>query len=328
MFANKNYEFLLDFDEYDDHCGLYWIYMYNKLFSLGRDEDRYELEKLYNECKNDAPFPFNILTALVGFGDDYRKTCQYFIHNVKMANYNDDDKREDIAKRDMLEKEQKELQKKISINTYGYDVNEARENAIIEETRLDLSHNEVNNDFVLSEDGESYIQFGGHACIENNVKVLKEETKVIENYKGAVTVHSIMFDKFHGYYYCVIYATDDLDENGNQRVYQEWSKSYADKYISIPQIETDMYGYSKMVHKKFKSWDGIDTLYRTIRDKLYQNSQIPGMNQHIHDIELGVNKPSKKQSAKLPKDNDVDISKINQALGLEDTGEDLNGNIF
>ena len=52
------------------------------------------------------------------------------------------------------------------------------------------------------------------------------------------------------------------------------------------------------------------------------------MNQHIHDIELGVNKPSKKQSTKLPKDNDVDISKINQALGLEDTGEDLNGNIF
>lgn len=329
MFANPKYEFLLDYDEYKYRPGIYWIYMYNKLFTLGTDEDRLALEKEYEKGKNNAPFPFNILCALVEFGDDYRKACQYFIHNVKMAHYDDDRKRDEIAERDELDRKIRENKLNYDMKTYGYDRAKAKQDAIVEETRLDMSHNDTNNNFVLNENGLR-IMFGGHDVITNNVKVLKDETKTITRCDGlAVVVNSVLFDKFHGYYYCVIYASDDVDNDGKQRVYQYWSESYADKYINSKRHYKDCLGIDRVEEKKVLVEKGIDTLYRETRDKLYDTSQFIGQNKFDHDLILKMqdknNFSAKKSNKKATK---VDISKINQALGLEDIGEDLNGNIF
>ena len=347
MFKNENYEWLLDYEIPSDPMfgGLYWMYMYNKLFSQGTDEDRYNLENYYKEYDPKTPFPFSLLTGIFCYGERYEKTVRSFIYDVKMANYDDDEERDNIIKKDNLEKSIEEARKKTCIQAYGYDRKEAEREAVAVEAELDMNHTPEQNEFEYDKmNSNNVLKYGCGHYLNNNVKVLRKEDIVIENEFTGKTyvIHTLMFDKYKGYYNFAIYCDNEKNIfTGEQIVHQGWSSNYADRHF-------DRYHHGEKLDARIR---GIDSMYREFLDDFkgmvkfnrynyghdwggvdftveYQAEVDAYLKQLKVEEKMKKRKAIRGEKANKPKETKVDISKINKALGLENSDDDLNGDIF
>lgn len=361
MFKNPNYAWLLDFELPEDPFfgGFYYMNLYHKLFKQGTNEDRYELEKLYNEMKTDAPFPFNLLVALVNFGETYYKTVDMFIYKRKSEHYEDERQRKYEIDQDNYQKNIDDLRKKNSILSYGYDRAEAEKTALAVGAELEANHTEEQN--TKERDPENENNIVKYECghyVKNNVKCLKKEDIVVTDvFTGEKRViHAVLFDKFKGFYNCAIYCESEKHILTNDVViHQGWSDSYTDKVAKGNWGSCRFRGIESMYREfiddfktmaKFNSFDYISD-YGGMTNTLDYQEQKDAYNKMVKKVKADEEKAKKKAELqsleeKVRKDlglnpvqksqpkatSSVDISKINKALGIEDGDDDLNGNIF
>ena len=335
MFKNPNYEWLLDYEVPQNPTlgGLYWMYMYNKLFSQGTVEDKYELEKLYKESQNNAPFPFNILTGIFFFSNEYKKAVCDFIYNVKMAHYDDEIERDRITETDDLKKKVEEGKRKMSIMTYGYDRKQAQQDAYAVEAELEANHSEEQNKLEFDPDPAKHMHILKYGCgvyMQKNVKVIRKEDIRVETQEGKVEViHTIMFDKYKGMYNMAVYCEADLDENGKVVVHQAWCDHYADRFID---------GFNKNGNKVKVRLAGMDTIYREFIDEFKDKVRFNDYCWYgytCHGVTNTTDLDERKQGGKVATKNTVakkaktvDISKIQKALGIQSSDDELAGDIF
>jgi len=315
MFKNPKYEWMLDYKEPENPFfgGLYWMYMYNKIFSQGTNEDKYELEMSYNRANN-VPFPFSIIYNIIDFGGVYQRVVHNFIYEKVIEHYRDESDRDSRARTEANRQHLEELRIARDIKQYGYDTKIADEQALLKEAELDSKHTKEQKEFYYEHEGKKryLIKFSCNSYLQAKVPILRQETIDVvgddgENYK----VHTIMWDKFHGFYSFAVYSTLN-DKN----ITQVWCTNYGKRYL-------ERKGYSD-------EFDGIDAKYRYVVEKIVFDTKI-GM-EHTFD-ENGCVLSSKSSEnrvrtiVKTQKNETVDISKIEKALGIEDA-EELNGDIF
>lgn len=334
MFKNPNYEWLLDYEKPSDPLfgGFYWMYMYNKLFSQGTDEDRYELEQLYNKYQSHAPFPFNIVTGLFEFGEVYEKVVNSFTYDRQMEHYNDERERKNRSLSFDKDKFAKSLHKS-QIELYGYDRNLADKQSKIDENRLNAEHTDEQNEFEKDPESNLLIRYGCGHYLKNGVRILREEDIEIQCYNGtSTTIHAVLFDKYKGFYNAAIYCDADVDENGKPIVHQCWSYKYSYTEIQAYTI------YGKKLEGQTEKAYGIEGLYRLFLDDYKEMARL-NLFKYAIDYQFTFanpkyNKNNDKEAKKSKKAvvvnnvEDVDISKIQQALGITEGEDDLNGNIF
>ena len=331
MFRNKNYEWMLNFDMYEDKFfgSIYWMYLYAKLMHQGDDKDRYELEEIYNSRGQNVPFPFCILTSIFGFGDRYKETCKEFIQKTIRAYYDDNIERDNNTKMDNLAKEREELERKANLHSFGYVRKELQEEAEIEEMRLDSIHTEKQKTFKHDpKNPKLVIKSGVGTYLRAGVQILRQDDVVINQHGGTTTVvHGVVFDMYNGFYACAIYCDNDKDENGLPHVTTFHSRRYADVsyetfsgYRGRVQGIISMYMETLAQSKRWATIDGGLAFLRNLEQKVEALEEAKRSKKST--------KNTTKVSAKKDVEPDVNIDKINKALGITDTDEDLNGDIF
>ena len=295
MFKNPNYAWMVDYKspEYAFFGGFYWMYMYNKIFSQGTNEDKYEIEEMHANAQTKAPFPFNLLTAITDFSDSYKKVVEMFIYKKVMEHYEDD------------------------MRVYGYDRNEAKKAAKLLEAELEANHTAEQNSFFYDEEDETHrtiIRFSCKKYLDANVKIIREENIDVECVDGKTRkVHAILIDKFHGIYSFAMYSDGNEDN-----VIQVWNTQFADSSREF---------YNPITKKtNVTEREGIESKFRFLLDQLCLQTKFNDY--HDYDMNGNVIVKEVKKVKKQVKENDVNIDKINQALGIMDTNEELNGDIF
>ncbi len=331
MFRNPNYEWMLDYDEYQEPFfgSLYWVYMYHKIFNQGTDEDRYKMEELYDKYQSHAPFPYNIITGIFEFGEVYQKVVQTMVYDNVMEHYKDESARRDESEAIVREKKYNECTKKLEVFTWGYSHTEAEKQATLDANRLRAEHTEEQKQFDMDVNLGVPIQYGSGTYLKNNVRILKRDDLEFTKYGRKIGVHGILFDMYKGFYLAAVYVDGEYDENGKQVVHQAWDTRYA------------------KMNPKGLQMDGIEARYRLFIDEIkkninthcdlkfytnpynFSNVQIKGTSlTNIANSAKASRSSRSAKTTKVSKKNNVDISKINKALGLESSDDDLNGDIF
>ena len=312
MFKNKNYEWMATWDENTSwDFGLYWVYMYNKIFSQGSNEDKYELETLFSRFDN-VPFPFSLLYSIVDFGWVYKKTVVEFIRRQVMANLRDESNREFSARTDKNKSVSEQIRITADMNLYGVDTKVDDEQAVIKEAELMSKHTPEQKNFYYAPDDETHktiVKFSASKYLDANVEILRQETFDVvccidcKPYQ----VVTIMWNKFHNFYSFAMYST--LDPNN---IIQVWDTKYASRGDG--------------------EYPGIVAKYREVLSRLKCNTTL-GKNAIFDEFGVYMKEDSKSMFKKKPtkvvveKNDEVDISKIQKALGMQES-EELDGNIF
>lgn len=319
MFKNPNYAWMVDYKapEYAFFGDFYWMYMYNKIFSQGTNEDKYELEEMHANAQTKAPFPFNLLTAITDFSDSYKKVVEMFIYKKVMEHYEDERVRRVNADIDMNSDRLAKMMHDDDIRVYGYDRNEAKKAAKLLEAELEANHTAEQNSFFYDENDETHriiIRFSCKKYLDANVKVIREEHISVECADGATRkVHAILFDKFHGFYSFAMYS-----EGNEDNVIQVWNTQFADSSREF---------YNPITKKtSVTEREGIESKFRFLLDQLCLQTKFNDYREY--DMNGNVIVKEVKKAKKQAKEANVNIDKINQALGIMDTNEELNGDIF
>ena len=301
MYKNPNYEWMNDWSAPLDSgfvfgfvAYLYWMYMFNKLRRQGTQEDKLRLAVLYDEAiKNEVTSSFNILFHNTSFY--YRYAVTSFIYETRDAAIKDD-----IARKDMIEKENRERRiRENNIKLYGYDPKEKEIQDEIYELELDeAGKNDVNRNKVIPTSDGFWAKYPSLSVAQKQ-KVVGELVKYADTCRfGRVAVHARIFDKLNTYYTAVVWSDNRPKcKDGSQDCVLLYSRRYAGPNGIVSKAEGEL----------------IEEVFRT----------------YINDFsaEDKVKKVTKEH--KLPKEDDIDISKVTRALGIDsDVEDDLNGDIF
>ncbi|WP_027406336.1 hypothetical protein [Anaerovibrio sp. RM50] len=256
MFRNPNYEWMEDYDQYQEPFFgyLYWIYMYHKIFLQGTDEDRYKMEELYDKYQSHAPFPFNIITGIFEFGEVYQKVVRTMVYDTVMEHYKDESARRDEAEAIIQKKKFDESTRRLEIVTYGYSHIEADEQAKMDANRLRAERTEEQTKYDRDPATGEAIHYGCGTYLKNNVRILKRDDLELVDPNGRdVGIHGILFDMYKGSFLAAVYVDGEYDRNGKQIVHQAWSNVYANTGTIGMMI------------------DGIESRYRLFIDEMKQN---------------------------------------------------------
>lgn len=218
MFKNPNYLWLDDYHVPSEHWlgTLYYVYIYEKLFRNGTDEDRYELEQKFDEMQSHAPFPFNLLVAIVDLEETYYKTVESFIWDRKRENWDDENERRYEVQMDEHRRKLEELEE---ISRKQKEESSKR----IQENLAKLT----------STKEKCYV----NTFVHENILITKHEEIpiIIEPLKKETEIHTAIFEKYKGYYLCVFECnqTKRLEYNNSEKigyntVYHGWSENYED----------------------------------------------------------------------------------------------------
>ena len=318
MFKNPNYAWMLDYKapEYAFFGGFYWMYMYNKIFTQGTNEDKYELEEMHANAQTKAPFPFNLLTAITDFSDSYKKVVESFTYKKVMEHYEDERIRRMNTERDMNLAKLEKMMHDDDMRIYGYDRKEAKNAAKLLEAELESAHTDEQKDFYYDpEDAtkRTVIRFSCKKYLDASVKIIREEHIDVECEDGVTRkVHALLFDKFHGFYSFAMYS-----EGNEDNVIQVWNTNFAD---NAREFYNPISKKTRVVEN-----EGIESKFRFLLDRLCEQTRFG----EYREYDMNGNIIQKEEvKVKKVKEADVNIDKINQALGIVDGNEELNGDIF
>lgn len=298
MLANKKYEWMIDYIAPVDSefsCGvsrcLYWMYMYMKVMHQGTQEDKYALVKLYDEGTKNC---MTVNTPWYSFNFNihfyYKYAVSNFVRRTVHEAYEDDQKRKRMIDEINIERKNRELEKKI----YGYDPKEVEMNESLYENELDAKNinNHERNDRVEDEKGYSIIPTYEDSC---KMEIINSGTTTVNVIgKGNIAIHYKVFDKFHGFYgYLVWSDARQLDVNADYSALFGACIRYSGKLGAMDYV------------RKLINQERLSTIANDFRNHSDKNV--------------------KTKKAKIEAPN---IDKINKALGLDNTNEDLNGDIF
>jgi hypothetical protein len=128
--------------------------------------------------------------------------------------------------------------------------------------KLNASHT-IEQDEVERDPYDAFI-VTKYACgeyIKNNVKVLKKEDIIIEDRYGKhKVIHTMLFDKFKGFYNFAMYCDDEIDMfTCKPLIHQGWAKTYADTHPKIWNSKWNSYEETRV--------RGIESMYREFLDE-------------------------------------------------------------
>jgi hypothetical protein len=268
---------------------LYYFNLYHKIMEQGTQEDKFRLIELYNKSKERANGNPCIAAEIFKFFSLMEH------HQYACEKFIYEKKMEhfddDIARaREVKRIDSEKTIKELNKKMYGYDPEEKKMKDEIFELRLNMEHTPDQKKFVL--DGKG---FHVHPSLDKvkQQKLLHSDETVIKRVDGNVTIHHRIYDMCDGFYTTIVWADNSPVINGVQQVFGGYSAMYSGP-VGVVQI------MEKNITKvKF------DILCYT-----YENGN------------------SSTTSSKKVKSVNVNIDKINKALGIDDTDDDLNGDIF
>lgn len=272
---------------------LYWMYMFNKLRYQGTQEDKLRLAVLYDEAvENEVTSSFGLLSH--NTSHYYRNAVTTFIYETRRAAIDDD-----IERQRIIDKENRKRRiRENNIKLYGYDPQEKAVQDEIYELELDEAdkNNPERNKVIPTEDG-IWAKYPSLEIAQKQ-KVVGELTKYAETIRrGRIAVHARIFDKINTYYTAVVWSdARPKDANGAQKCKVIYCRRYAGPNGILSRAEEEL------AQEKFRT---------------YMNNfdETP--------------KKAKKKSKKMPTEDDIDISKVTSALGMDASVEDdLDGDIF
>ena len=230
MYMNKNFEWMTDWEKpsWILFEGFYWVYLYNKILSQGNAKERLRLIELYNDSKarfgDDSGTIIGFLlsalsTVLAGF-DHYAHACEWFIHETKMAAFQDDSDRALDIERYYKSPELIAAENRI----FGDDYQTREIDNLRLENELKANHTKEQETIITDKRGYSI-----HPTLENakKQKLVKSGEQYVNTAKGKTAVHYRVYDKCQGYYTAIVWADNrPLLPNGTQPVRAEFAVNF------------------------------------------------------------------------------------------------------
>jgi hypothetical protein len=255
----------------------------------GTQEDKFRLVELYNKSKERANGNPSLASEIFKFFT-LTEHNQYACEKFIYEKKMEhfDD---DIARaREVKRIDNEKKIKELNKKMYGYDPEEKSMKEEIFEESLNMEHTPDQKRFIQNESG-----YNVHPALNKakQQKLLHSGETVIKRVDGNVTIHHRIYDMCDGFYTTIVWSDNTPVVNGVQQVYGGYSALYAGPVGIVKVMENNI--------TKVK----FDVLCYT-----YENGNVSNSNQ------------------KNVKKSNVNIDKINKALGIDDTDDDLNGDIF
>ena len=308
MLVNKKYEWMFTWTQPLDHqfaCALfknvYWAYQYARIAFTGTQDDKYRLAQLYDEAwrtRVGVEPKFGSLKYNAAFG--YRYAVTKFISEVVHASYADDARRD----REVANVHNEVERRRLEVDLNGFDPAEDKRQFELMEIALDADHAgdvERNERVLATPDALQYTL----PPIDKSLQrpIITEFTRTVDVSRraggGRVHVHARIYDKLWGFYSVLVWSDNRPYVDGEQSGIRVCAHklhvgrgTFGQGAVNVARRELE----NEAFRAKFADWT-----YRT-----------------------GAVEATKTKKAKKP-----DISKIQKALGIEESaGDDLDGEIF
>jgi len=293
MFKNKNYEWMKDYEtpgHRDYICGITkYLYWMFMYYKLCYQGTQEDKLRLAVLYDDAVENEVSVGSSLDrDMSHYYEIASRTFIYETKKAANFDDIERDNRIKKADRERKQKELRNKIA----GYDV-EAKEVADrMYELELDEEGKNDPERNEIIKDG----LFAKYPTIEKATtkKCIYTETIPVQTARaGVINVHVRAYDRCNSYFFAAVWCDErPVDENGCQ--------------TCVPIYRRHLYG--------------SDGLYAVIKHKVSLEK--------IAILQDNFNNPPKSKKQKAIKEDDIDISKVTKALGIDDDDDDMDTEIF
>src|SRR5574344_332665 len=313
MYKNKNYEWLEHYDIENSFVmpgsrSIYFLRLYNKLMSQGTQEDKYRLVELYNESKDGVwdsheHWIANIMYSISDFffsANHYEYACKKFIRETNYAHFDDTMERKLEIDNINCDKKIHELEVKIK----GYDVQEKQIDEKMIEMRLDSEHTVEQNTGIRDEKYHLPIPPTMEETL--NSRIIKSGELNVNDLNKIVPIHYRIYDKVHGYYMVIVWADNrPKDKNGKQFAAIRYTQTYAGVCGAVALMD------ELVEHEKLN-----------VMAHHYDMKSLEQITEEINErrkvLETKTVNTNNNKKPNMPK---IDISKINKALGLENTDE-------
>lgn len=227
MFTNKNYEWMMKWDENDFHLieSLYWYNLYNKIMNQGTTSDKARLMEWYDKglARSGKVGSFGYcLAVLFNFTDNYRYACCNFINEMRMANLDDNIERKNRIKAAERQRQREEEERKQ--NTYTY--NGVEVDALAMEEQLNASHTE-------EQKRREYVNGINdvHPTYDESVaqKVLYSGSKNVYHRGRYIPINYVVYDMAKGFYTAFVWSeVRGVTAEGKQKIIAAYNPWYAD----------------------------------------------------------------------------------------------------
>lgn len=292
MFINRNYIWMLDWHKPHFSFGgaesVYYLFLYHKLMNQGTQEDKLRLLELHKQSKARSDGNPSLASAIFKFFS-LAEHDQYACEKF-IYEKKIEHFDDDIERARQVSRIDSERKiKAIQKRMFGYDPAEKKMNEEIFETKLDLSHTPEQKKFIVDDKG-----YNVHPPLEKvkQQQLLHSEEVVVKRIDKNVTIHCRIYDMCDGFYTTLVWADNAPMINGVQQVNGGYSALYAGPVGIVKVMENNLFQVKLDVQC------------------------------HRYETNMTESKAKKKSEPR------IDIDKINKALGIDNTDDDLNGDVF